>query len=133
MQGSARASGRGGGAKLRKVTRDWSAGGGGAFYAPPADAEPLIRRPWDPTDGPTPCGPAATAGALLTYAALAGSPRHREAAEAALGVLAPVAGAYPRARGWAWAVAEAALSGPLQGAVLLPTTEQTGGGAPPPP
>ncbi len=43
---------------------------------------------WDPTDGPTPSGAAAAAGALLTHAALSGRTDHREAAEAALATLA---------------------------------------------
>jgi len=41
----------------------------------------------------------AAAGALLGYAALTGSARHREAAAAALGVLAPIASRFPRAAG----------------------------------
>src|SRR5690349_18472031 len=93
------------------------ADGRGAFHDTADDAEQLIRRPWDPTDGPTPSGPAAAAGALLTHAALSDRTDHREAAEAALAVLAPVVAAYPRAGGWAAAVAEAALAGPLQVAV----------------
>ena len=93
------------------------ADGRGGFHDTADDAEQLIRRPWDPTDGPTPSGPAAAAGALLTHAALSDRTDHREAAEAALAVLAPVVAAYPRAGGWAAAVAEAALAGPLQVAV----------------
>jgi uncharacterized protein YyaL (SSP411 family) len=98
------------------------ADGRGGFHDTADDAEQLIRRPWDPTDGPTPSGAAAAAGALLTHAALSGRTDHREAADAALAVLAPVVAAYPRAGGWAAAVAEAALAGPLQVAVV-------GGGA----
>jgi uncharacterized protein YyaL (SSP411 family) len=94
------------------------ADGSGGFYDTADDAEVLVRRPWDPTDGPTPCGPAAAAGALLTYAALTGAPAYREAADAALDTLAPVAARFPRAAGWACAVAEAALAGPLQVAVV---------------
>jgi len=94
--------------------------GRGGFYDTADDAEGLIRRPWDPTDGPTPAGPAATAGALLTYAALSGRTAHREAADAALATLAPVAEAYPRAAGWACAAGEAAVAGPLQVAVVAP-------------
>ncbi|HEX6755659.1 MAG TPA: thioredoxin domain-containing protein, partial [Mycobacteriales bacterium] len=96
------------------------ADGRGGFHDTADDAETLIRRPWDPADGPTPSGPAAAAGALLTYAALSGRTEYREAADAALATLAPIAGAYPRAAGWACAVGEAALAGPLQVAVSLP-------------
>ena len=56
----------------------------GGFYDTADDAEQLVRRPQDPTDKATPSGPAAAAGALLTYAALTGRTDHRAAAEAAL-------------------------------------------------
>ena len=91
--------------------------GRGGFHDTADDAEELIRRPWDPADGPTPSGAAAAAGALLTHAALSDRTEHRAAADAALASLAPVVAAYPRAGGWAAAVAEAALAGPLQVAV----------------
>jgi uncharacterized protein YyaL (SSP411 family) len=96
------------------------ADGHGGFHDTADDAEALIRRPWDPTDGPTPSGPAAAAGALLTYSALSGRTGYREAADAALATLAPIAAAYPRAAGWACAVGEAAVAGPLQVAISLP-------------
>ena len=85
-----------------------------------ADAEALVHRPFDPTDGPTPAGVAAVAGAFVTYGALAGSPRHREVGEAALASLARVAEQAPRAVGWALAVGEALLAGPLEVAVSGP-------------
>ena len=86
--------------------------GSGGFYDTADDGETLVFRPADPADGPTPSGAFAAAGALLSYAALTGSQRHREAAVAALGVLGPIAERYPRAAGWGLAVAEALLSGP---------------------
>ncbi|HEX2072480.1 MAG TPA: thioredoxin domain-containing protein [Geodermatophilus sp.] len=85
-----------------------------------ADAEALVHRPFDPTDGPTPAGIAAAAGAAVTYAALAGSPRHRELGEAALASLARLVTEAPRAAGWAAAVGEALLAGPLEVAVSGP-------------
>jgi len=85
-----------------------------------ADAEALVHRPFDPTDGPTPAGIAAVAGAAVTYGALAGSPRHRKVGEAALASLTRLAGQAPRAVGWAMAVAEALLAGPLEVAVSGP-------------
>jgi uncharacterized protein len=94
------------------------ADGRGGFHDTADDAETLIRRPWDPTDGPTPSGPAAAAGALLTSSVLSDRTDHRAAADAALATLAPVVAAYPRAGGWAAAVGEAALAGPLQVAVV---------------
>jgi len=90
----------------------------GGFYDAADDAEPLLRRPRDPEDNATPSGASATAGALLTYAALTGSTRHREAARAALGSVAPVIAAHPRFAGWSCAVAQAAEAGPLQVAVV---------------
>jgi uncharacterized protein YyaL (SSP411 family) len=94
--------------------------GRGGFHDTADDAEQLIRRPWDPADGPTPSGTAAAAGALLTHAALSDRTEHRAAADAALATLAPILAAYPRAGGWPAAVAEAALAGPLQVAITLP-------------
>jgi uncharacterized protein YyaL (SSP411 family) len=85
-----------------------------------ADAETLVHRPFDPTDGPTPAGVAAVAGAAVTYAALAGSPPHRELGEAALASLAQLAQRAPQAVGWALAVGEALLAGPLEVAVSGP-------------
>jgi hypothetical protein len=94
--------------------------GSGGFYDTADDGETLVYRPADPADGPTPSGAFAAAGALLSYAALTGSARHRDAAVAALGVLEPIAGRFPRAAGWGLAVAEALLSGPAEIAVVGP-------------
>ncbi|SDX95268.1 hypothetical protein SAMN05660209_01632 [Geodermatophilus africanus] len=85
-----------------------------------ADAEALVHRPFDPADGPAPSGIAAVAGAAVSYAALAGAPRHRELGEAAVGQLARLAERAPRAVGWALAVGEALLAGPLEVAVSGP-------------
>ena len=63
---------------------------------------------------------AATAGAAVTYAALAGSPRHRELGETAVASLARLVQRAPRAAGWAAAVGEALLAGPLEVAVSGP-------------
>jgi uncharacterized protein YyaL (SSP411 family) len=94
--------------------------GGGGFYDTADDAEALMYRPADPIDGPTPSGTFAAAGALLSYGALTGSARHRQAAIAALGVLAPIAARYPRAAGAGLAVAEAVIAGPAEIAVVGP-------------
>jgi uncharacterized protein len=85
-----------------------------------ADAEALVHRPFDPGDGPAPAGIAAAAGAAVTYGALAGSPRHRELGEAAVALLAGLVRQAPRAAGWAAAVGEALLAGPLEVAVSGP-------------
>jgi hypothetical protein len=92
----------------------------GGFYDTADDGERLLYRPADPADGPTPSGTFAAAGALLGYAALTGSARHREAALAALGPLAPIAGRFPRAAGAGLAVAEAVVAGPAEIAVVGP-------------
>jgi uncharacterized protein len=92
--------------------------GEGGFYDTAADGEPLIFRPADAADNATPSGTFAVAGALLSYSALTGSARHREAAEAALGVLPAIAARYPRAAGAGLAVAEAWLAGPSEIAVV---------------
>jgi uncharacterized protein len=90
------------------------------FYDTADDGEPLIYRPADPADGPSPSGTFAVAGALLSYSALTGSARHRRAAAGALGPLPAVASRFPRAAGWGLAVAEAMLSGPAEIAVVGP-------------
>jgi uncharacterized protein len=94
--------------------------GSGGFYDTAADGERLIFRPADPADGATPSGAFAAADALLSYAALSGSLRHRDAAVAALRVLPPIAARYPRAAGTGLAVAEALLSGPAEIAIVGP-------------
>jgi uncharacterized protein len=103
---------------LLDAVLDHFADGTGSFYDTSDDAESLLRRPQDPTDNATPSGPSAAAGALLTYAAYTGSTRHRAAAESALGVYTGLAGQYPRFAGWGLAVAEAAVDGPREVAVV---------------
>jgi len=93
---------------------------GGGFYDTADDGEPLIYRPADPADGPSPSGTFAVAGALLSYSALTGSARHRVAAARALGPLPAIASRYPRAGGWGLAVAEAVVSGPAEIAIVGP-------------
>ena len=93
---------------------------GDGWHDTAADAEVLVARPFDPTDGPTPAGIAAAAGAAVGYAALAGSPRHRELGAAAVASLARLVGQAPRAAGWAAAVGEALVAGPLEVAVSGP-------------
>jgi uncharacterized protein YyaL (SSP411 family) len=90
----------------------------GKVWDTAADGAPLVRRPWDPTDGATPSGSSALAGALLTYSALTGSEQHRSAAEQLLGTVGRLGRQQPRFLGWLLAVAEAWLDGgPVQVAV----------------
>jgi uncharacterized protein len=96
------------------------ADGNGGLYDTAVDGERLIFRPADPTDNATPSGTFAAADALLSYGALTGAERYRSGAAAALAVLPPIAGKYPRAGGMGLAVAEALLSGPAEIAIIGP-------------
>ena len=102
---------------LASAVRHFTDGRGG-FFDTADDAERLVRRPQDPTDNATPSGLAALAGALTSYAALTGDGERRATAERALGTLAAVVARYPRFAGWAAAVGEAQLAGPLEVAVV---------------
>jgi uncharacterized protein len=92
--------------------------GEGGFFDTADDAEALVARPRDPSDNASPSGQSALVHALLGYAAVTGSGRHREAAEAALRTVRLLADRVPRFAGWSLAAAEAALVGPLEVAVV---------------
>ena len=98
--------------------------GAGGFYDTADDSERLIYRPSDLADGPSPSGTFAVSGALLSYAALTGSTDHRAAALAALRSLPDLAARFPRAAGSGLAVAEAAVSGPVEIAIAGPPGPQ---------
>ncbi|GAA2700000.1 thioredoxin domain-containing protein [Micromonospora olivasterospora] len=90
----------------------------GGFYDTADDAERLVTRPADPTDNATPSGRSAIVAALVTYAALTGQTRYREAAEAALATVAPIVARHARFTGYAATTAEALLAGPHEIAVV---------------
>ncbi len=90
----------------------------GGFYDTQETAEPLVARPRDPSDNASPSGQSALVHALLTWSALTGSGRHRDAAESALRHVRTLAERVPRFAGWSLAAAEAALAGPLEVAVV---------------
>ncbi|WP_018335304.1 thioredoxin domain-containing protein [Actinomycetospora chiangmaiensis] len=96
----------------------------GLFWDTADDAEALVTRPREITDGATPCGSSVLTSALLTASVLVGperSARYREAADAALTTAGTLLARHARfAGGWA-AAAEAALTGPLQVAVVGPS------------
>ena len=95
--------------------------GSGGFYDTADDGERLIFRPADPADNATPSGAFAAADALLSYAALTGSARHRDAAAAALRRAAADRG--PRTRGrraGAWRWPRRCSSGPAEIAIVGP-------------
>jgi uncharacterized protein YyaL (SSP411 family) len=121
VTGEARWAGLAG--ELLETTLDRFAGGSTGFYDTADDSERLIYRPADPADGPSPSGTFAVAGALLSYAALTGSARHRAAAATALATVPALAQRFPRAAGWGLAVAEASLAGPVEVAVVGPAAD----------
>ena len=94
------------------------ADGAGGFFDTADDAERLVRRPKDPSDNAAPSGQSALAAALLTYSALTGSVKHREAAQDALRIVSSLGVQQPRFLSWALAAAEAMLSGPVQVAIV---------------
>jgi len=92
----------------------------GGFFDTADDAEVLVARPRDPSDNASPSGLSAVVHALADYAALTGSGRHRDAAEAALATVAPIAERAPRFAGWSLAAAVSMLDGPEEIAVVGP-------------
>jgi uncharacterized protein YyaL (SSP411 family) len=106
------------GALLDVVLEHFADPASGSFFDTADDAEALVRRPQDPSDNATPSGASAAAQALLTYAALTGSTRHRDAARGTLRALAPLAQSQPRFAGHALAAAEALAAGPVEVAVV---------------
>jgi uncharacterized protein YyaL (SSP411 family) len=109
--------------RLLDSVLDRFADGSGGFYDTADDAEALFRRPQDPADNATPSGGFAAAGALLSYAALTGSARHRDAARSALAPATLLADRHPRFAGWGLAVAEAAAAGPVEIVVVGPVDD----------
>jgi uncharacterized protein len=91
----------------------------GSFFDTADDAEALLHRPREVTDNATPSGSAALAGALLTASVLvAGPERYRATAEETLRSAGTLAQRFPRFAGHWLTVAEAAVRGPLQVAVV---------------
>ena len=90
----------------------------GGWFDTPADAEALLARPRDPSDNAHPSGHSALLHALLDWAALTGSGRHRDAAEQGLRQVHRLAERAPRFAGWSLAAAEAALAGPIEVVVV---------------
>jgi uncharacterized protein YyaL (SSP411 family) len=111
--------------QLLDVALDHFAGQDGAFYDTADDAEELLRRPSEPMDNASPAGASVLAAALLTASALAGEPRYREAADAALARAAVLIERAPRFAGEWLSIAEAALSGPLQVGIVGPAEDES--------
>jgi len=111
---------------LLDVALEWFAAPDGGFHDTAADAEALITRPRDPSDNASPSGHSAVTHALVRYAALTGSGRHRDAAEAALGSVRLLAERAPRFAGWSLAAAAAALDGPKEIVVVTEADDPVG-------
>jgi hypothetical protein len=92
--------------------------GKGSLFDTADDAETLVRRPQDPTDGATPSGLSSTTNALLASAALTGNETHRAAAENYIGSASELITRFPRFAGNLAAAGEALLAGPLEIAVV---------------
>jgi uncharacterized protein YyaL (SSP411 family) len=103
---------------LLQTTLDHFRAADGGFYDTADDESALVARPRSSTDNAEPAGQSALAHALLTYGIVGGSPRHIEAARAAVAAGARLVRAAPRFAGWAWSAAEALESGPLQVTVV---------------
>jgi uncharacterized protein YyaL (SSP411 family) len=109
---------------LLDTVLDHFAADDGGFHDTADDAESLMVRPRDPSDNASPSGHSAVLHALLSYAALTGSGRHRDAAERALLISRRVADSSPRFAGWSLAAAQTALEGPVEVAVVGPAGEE---------
>jgi uncharacterized protein YyaL (SSP411 family) len=104
--------------QLLDVVIDHFGDGNGGFFDTADDAQQLIRRPQDPTDGATPSGFSSVTAALLTAAALTARTDLRDVAAQALGSAATLVERFPRFAGWSAAAAEALVAGPLEVAVV---------------
>jgi hypothetical protein len=94
------------------------ADGSGGFFDTADDAEALVRRPQDPTDGATPSGMSALTSALIAAAALTGRSDLREVAAGVVARAADLVERFPRFAGMSAGNAEAFLAGPLEIAVV---------------
>ncbi len=110
--------------QLLDTALDHFAADDGGFHDTADDAQSLLVRPRDPSDNASPSGHSALLHALLSYAALTGSGRHRDAAERALLVSRRLADSSPRFAGWSLAAAQTALDGPVEVAVVGPAGEE---------
>lgn len=111
---------------LLDVALEQFAAPGGGFHDTAVDAEALITRPRDPSDNASPSGHSAVTTALVRYAALTGSGRHRDAAEAALASIRMLAERAPRFAGWSLAAGAAALDGPKEIVVVTEPDDPVG-------
>ncbi|HZZ49470.1 MAG TPA: thioredoxin domain-containing protein [Pseudonocardia sp.] len=100
---------------------------GGGYFDTADDAEALLHRPRDLTDGATPSGAATIAGALVSASVLAPPERARtygERSEEALTAVGALVTRHPRFAGHWLTAAEASVNGPVQVAVVATAPEQ---------
>ena len=83
--------------QLADAIIDKFADAAGGFFDTAVDHEQLITRPKDPQDNATPSGAAMASTVLLRLAAFTGEGRYRDAAERAIGTVAPLIAQYPTA------------------------------------
>ena len=104
--------------QLADAILDKFADAAGGFFDTAVDHEQLITRPKDPQDNATPSGAAMAATVLLRLAAFTGEGRYRDAAERAIGTVAPLMTQYPTAFAQ-WLVAASFAAGdPVEVAVI---------------
>ncbi|MGW4248957.1 thioredoxin domain-containing protein, partial [Nocardia sp. NPDC004722] len=104
----------------------------GSWFDTADDAETLLTRPRDPIDGATPAGTSVLAEALVTAAAITdtvSAARYRQLADLTLTRGAVLLARAPRSAGHWLAVAEAALRGPIQVAVVTGPDAESGSAA----
>ncbi|WP_019971967.1 thioredoxin domain-containing protein [Mycobacterium sp. 141] len=94
----------------------------GRWFDTADDAEQLMVRPADPTDGATPSGASLIAEALQLAAHLTTSETYAAAAQDTLASATPILARAPRSGGHWLAVAEAQIRGPIQVAVACDPT-----------
>ena len=96
--------------RLADAILDRFADPAGGFFDTAVDHEQLITRPKDPQDNAIPSGGAMAATVLLRLAAFTGEGRYRDAAERAMGTVAPLMAQYPTAFAQ-WLVASSFAAG----------------------
>jgi uncharacterized protein len=90
----------------------------GGFFLGPTDGQPLISRPKDVFDNPTPSGTSASADALLRMARFTNDQDLESQSWAALAPALTSAGPHPEAFGHALCVADMLLGPPLEIAII---------------
>ncbi len=99
--------------------------GAAVFHDTAVDAERLVRRPRDTSDGASPSGVAAAAKTLVMMAAVSGRHEWRDIADKVLAGLQPQMAQQPRFAGWALQAELLARAGPLEVGVVAPLGDRS--------